>query len=105
MASDENLKNMADMLLKGGRMLQYHCDKCKSPLFQKDKKVICPVCGELKKPSKKKPKETHKLDDKTKAVLEKKKDALLKRLEKEENTEELSSILDAIAKIEKMLNV
>ncbi|MEE9594686.1 MAG: Sjogren's syndrome/scleroderma autoantigen 1 family protein [Candidatus Hydrothermarchaeales archaeon] len=104
MASEKPIKEMADMLLKGARMLQYHCDKCKSPLFQKDGKVICPVCGEFKKPSKEKPKETPKLDDKTRTTLEKKRDDLLQRLEKEEDAKELSSILDSIAKIEKMLN-
>ncbi|MFQ5815806.1 MAG: Sjogren's syndrome/scleroderma autoantigen 1 family protein [Candidatus Hydrothermarchaeaceae archaeon] len=104
MPSDKTVKDMAEMLLKGAKMLQYHCDTCKSPLFQKEGKIICPVCGELKKGGRKRSREKSSLDEKTKAALEKKRDDLLGRLEKEKKSEEISAILDALTKIEKMLN-
>lgn len=39
------LKEMVELLLSKATMLQYHCDKCKSPLFKKEGKIICPACG------------------------------------------------------------
>lgn len=39
------LKDMVELLLSKATMLHYHCDKCKSPLFEKEDKIICPVCG------------------------------------------------------------
>ena len=50
---DDKIKAMAELLLSKATMLQYHCGKCGSPLFQKEDKIICPVCGEIEmeKPS------------------------------------------------------
>ncbi|MBI5253350.1 MAG: hypothetical protein HY930_03005 [Euryarchaeota archaeon] len=39
------MKEMVDLLLSKATMLQHHCDKCKSPLFEKEGKIICPACG------------------------------------------------------------
>jgi uncharacterized Zn finger protein (UPF0148 family) len=49
---DEKIKAMAELLLSKATMLQYHCGECGSPLFEKEGKIICPVCGEQKKPVK-----------------------------------------------------
>ncbi|ASJ06658.1 Sjogren's syndrome/scleroderma autoantigen 1 family protein [Thermococcus pacificus] len=32
------------LLLSGAKMLDRHCPKCGSPLFEKDGRVFCPVC-------------------------------------------------------------
>ncbi|MDI6655226.1 MAG: Sjogren's syndrome/scleroderma autoantigen 1 family protein [Candidatus Hydrothermarchaeota archaeon] len=42
---EKALRDMAELLLSKATMLQYHCDKCKSPLFEKEGKIICPTCG------------------------------------------------------------
>jgi|GEM_PF-3449452 len=42
---EKALRDMAELLLSKSTMLQYHCDKCKSPLFEKEGKIICPTCG------------------------------------------------------------
>lgn len=46
---EDKIKAMAELLLSKATMLQYHCGKCGSPLFQKEDKIICPVCGELER--------------------------------------------------------
>ncbi|WP_297520763.1 Sjogren's syndrome/scleroderma autoantigen 1 family protein [Thermococcus sp.] len=32
------------LMLSGAKMLDKHCPKCGSPLFEKDGRVFCPVC-------------------------------------------------------------
>ena len=46
--SDDKIKAMAELFLSKTTMLQYPCSDCGSPLFKKDKKVVCLKCGELK---------------------------------------------------------
>jgi uncharacterized Zn finger protein (UPF0148 family) len=46
---EEKIKAMAELLLAKATMLQYHCQECGSPLFEKDGRVLCPSCGELGK--------------------------------------------------------
>ena len=43
---DDKIAKMAEALLSGGKMLPLHCAKCKGPLFEKDGKITCAVCGE-----------------------------------------------------------
>ena len=43
---DDNIAKMAEALLSGGKMLPLHCAKCRGPLFEKDGKITCAVCGE-----------------------------------------------------------
>ena len=107
MDRDKALKNMTDLLLSKARMLQYHCANCKSPLFEKGEKVICPVCGELKI-EKKEEKEKGKTegtitDSKTAQVLKKKRDEMLVKIEKEKNPKKLTDLLEALEKINKSL--
>jgi UPF0148 protein len=99
MDRDKALKNMTELLLSKARMLKYHCAKCKSPLFEKDEKVICPLCGELKI-EKEKPKEKA---SKTSKILKKKRDELLAKIEKEKNPKKLTDLLEALEKINKSL--
>lgn len=105
MDRDKALKNMTDLLLSKARMLQYHCANCKSPLFEKGEKVICPVCGELKierEEEKVKTKEPS-TDSKTTQVLKKKRDEMLVKIEKEKNPKKLTELLEALEKINKSL--
>jgi UPF0148 protein len=107
MDRDKALKDMTELLLSKARMLPYHCDSCKSPLFEKDEKIICPVCGELKiekKDQKEKVKtEGLQTDSKTAQVLKKKRDELLAKIEKEKNPKKLTDLLEALNKINKSL--
>lgn len=61
MKEDDKIKTMAELLLSKATMLQYHCGECGSPLFEKEGKIICPVCGELEEKEKKKEKEKVKV--------------------------------------------
>ncbi|MEE8167907.1 MAG: Sjogren's syndrome/scleroderma autoantigen 1 family protein [Candidatus Hydrothermarchaeales archaeon] len=101
--SEEALKGMAELLLSKAKMLQYHCDTCKSPLFKKEGKIICPICGEFKKREETDKVKKPKVDERLRATLQKKREELLKRLEEEKKPEEISALLDAIAKIDGML--
>ena len=40
-----DIKDMADILLKGGKMLNRSCPKCNAPVFQKEGRVFCARCG------------------------------------------------------------
>lgn len=107
MDKDKALKNMTDLLLSKARMLQYHCGNCKSPLFEKEEKVICPVCGELRieeKKEKGKVKTGRTItNSKTVSILEKKRDELLAKIENEKSPKKLIDLLDALEKINKSL--
>ncbi|WP_456420752.1 Sjogren's syndrome/scleroderma autoantigen 1 family protein [Thermococcus sp.] len=48
--SDEEIRKIImPLMLSGAKMLDRHCPKCGSPLFEKDGKVFCPVCEHRKK--------------------------------------------------------
>ncbi len=43
--SEWEIKNIImPLMLSGAKMLDKHCSKCGSPLFEKDGRVFCPVC-------------------------------------------------------------
>ncbi|MCS7121855.1 MAG: hypothetical protein NZ895_04570 [Archaeoglobaceae archaeon] len=42
--SDEVITQAAEILLKGAKMLSFHCPDCKMPLFEKDSKIFCVSC-------------------------------------------------------------
>ncbi|MEM1548942.1 MAG: Sjogren's syndrome/scleroderma autoantigen 1 family protein [Candidatus Methanomethylicia archaeon] len=45
MSDDEKIKEMANLLKEGAKMLSYICPECKVPLFQlKNGVIICPSC-------------------------------------------------------------
>ncbi|MBU2559352.1 hypothetical protein KKA03_00480 [archaeon] len=101
MDKDKALKNMTDLLLAKARMLQYHCGNCKSPLFEKEEKIICPVCGEMKVETEEVKEKAS--DTKTSKVLVKKRDELLLKIEKEKNPKKLTDLLEALEKLNKLL--
>ena len=106
MDKDKALKNMTDLLLSKARMLQYHCGNCKSPLFEKGEKIVCPVCGEMKveeKEEKKAKAGATPTDSKTIQVLKKKRNELLVKIENEKNPKKLTDLLEALEKINKSL--
>jgi len=47
---EKKVAKMVDVLLAGGKMLPVHCAKCGGPLFEREGKVECAVCGEKAKP-------------------------------------------------------
>ncbi|AIU70054.1 hypothetical protein TEU_06780 [Thermococcus eurythermalis] len=48
--SDEEIRKIImPLMLSGAKMLDKHCPKCGSPLFEKDGRVFCPVCEHRKK--------------------------------------------------------
>ncbi len=106
MDRDKILKDMTELLLSKARMLPYHCNNCKSPLFEKDGKVVCPVCGEMKlerEQENDKAKTTKPpIDSKMAEVLNKKRDELLAQIEKEKDTKKLIGLLEALEKINKL---
>ena len=105
MDKEKALENMTGLLLSKARMLQYHCANCKSPLFEKDEKIICPVCGEMevKKEKAEKGEKEGKQTSKTSSVLLKKRDELLAKIEHEKNPKKLTDLLEALEKINKSL--
>ncbi len=43
--TDEEIRKVImPLMLSGAKMLDRHCPKCGSPLFEKDGRVFCPVC-------------------------------------------------------------
>lgn len=45
LSDDEKIKEMANLLKEGAKMLSYICPECKVPLFQlKNGTIICPSC-------------------------------------------------------------
>ncbi|NJE25358.1 hypothetical protein E3E22_01665 [Thermococcus sp. MV5] len=48
--SDKEIREIiTPLLLSGAKMLDKHCPKCGSPLFELNGKVFCPVCEHRKK--------------------------------------------------------
>lgn len=112
MTTDEKkLKEMAELLLSKATMLEYHCGKCKYPLFEKGGKVLCPNCGPLevrreeleKAKAGKAPKAEKVRASPVEAALQKKLEELLKRFEEEKDPQQIALLLDAIEKIKKAL--
>lgn len=44
LTNEEIRKVITPLLLSGAKMLDKHCPKCGSPLFEKDGKTFCPIC-------------------------------------------------------------
>ena len=103
--SENSLNDMVKLLLSKATMLQYHCSKCKSPLFEKEGQVICPVCGIFNNESKKDEDKNLKVKSKGRGreALEKKRDELIGLLEKEADPEKIVSIAEAIRKLEDII--
>ncbi|MEM1689886.1 MAG: Sjogren's syndrome/scleroderma autoantigen 1 family protein [Candidatus Hadarchaeales archaeon] len=93
---EEQVTKIAEFLLAGGKMLGIHCGKCGSPLFEKESKIVCPLCGEI---AGRKEETAPKAMEKVKNVLEKKLVELAEELEKESDREKIMGILDRIKSI------
>ncbi len=106
MNRDKVLEEMTKLLLSKATMLPYHCGDCKSPLFEKDEKTICPLCGEMKTKREGETEQVkaseHTTDLKTAEVLKKKRDELLAQIEKEKDPKKLVDLLEALEKINKL---
>ncbi|NJE30795.1 hypothetical protein E3E38_07035 [Thermococcus sp. 18S1] len=51
--TEEEIRNIImPLMLSGAKMLDKHCPRCGSPLFEKGGKVFCPVCEHRKKQQK-----------------------------------------------------
>ena len=44
MAEDKKISEAVELLLKGAKMLSYHCPDCMLPVFQQDERIFCPHC-------------------------------------------------------------
>lgn len=44
---DKSISEAVELLYKGAKMLAYHCDECRMPLFQYEGKIMCPSCKKL----------------------------------------------------------
>ena len=44
MVEDKKISESAELLLKGAKMLKYHCPDCLLPLFKDNEKIFCPSC-------------------------------------------------------------
>jgi UPF0148 protein len=86
---EEKIDRAVEALFSGARMLSLHCAECRGPLFEKEGRVFCPVCGE-KGGGEKAP------EAGLGETLRKKLGELRARLEKEENHEEMMKILKEI---------
>lgn len=88
---EEQISKIAELLLAGGKMLGVHCGKCGSPFFEKDGKVVCPLCGEITRGEEKPKADVY---EKMRGVLEKKLAELAEKLESESDREKILEILD-----------
>ncbi len=46
--SDDAVASAAELLYKGAKMLSKHCPECGLPLFEKDGRVFCSNCGDVR---------------------------------------------------------
>ena len=107
---DEDIPKIAEMLLSGGRMLAVHCGTCLSPLFERNGKVVCPICGDRGTPSAKPGVKGTTMSPlaKVEEVLQTKINSLADQLSKEtdhaktlELLERIKSALEALEKVKK----
>ena len=117
------IKDMADILLKGGKMLNKSCPKCNAPLFKYQDRTFCAKCnwvegqkddgGGEAKPEEKQTLKTTASDEEPLAALNQLQIAVLERIREysarlndqkgegnlDLNTEILSELLDLLERI------
>ncbi len=111
MEKEETIKKMAELLLSRATMLAYHCPRCSAPLFEKEGKVLCPNCGEVKvvregeeEVEEAAPQVEGKAEPKEgDEILLEKREELLQRLRDEEDLRVVLDILEAIRRIDEIL--
>jgi UPF0148 protein len=94
-------------------MLAYHCPNCGAPLFEKEGKVLCPTCGEVKVIREGEEEEgKEEVAPQAKAevepqegneILMEKRKGLLLRLKDEKDLRVILDILEAIKRIDGIL--
>jgi uncharacterized Zn finger protein (UPF0148 family) len=103
----DETEEMIKLLLTKSKMLKHHCPRCSLPLFERDKKVICVRCGEVKVKTEgggdAKGRRPALREHAT--VLREKRDDLLKQLKLEEDPEKIVFIVEAISKVEELLKI
>jgi UPF0148 protein len=87
---EEGIDRAVEALFSGARMLSVHCAECKGPLFEKEGRVFCPVCGERQERGKEAP------EAGLEETLRRKLGELRARLEREEDHERTMKILKEI---------
>jgi len=92
------------MLLTGGKMLAIHCAACRSPLFEYEGKVVCPVCGErkIKAPKPERPKPEKPVVGEIRGILEAKLLELALELKGEHDRQKISELLGLMRAIVEM---
>ncbi len=95
----DETEEMVRLLLARARMLGHHCPRCELPLFEKEGRVVCVKCGEVKVVKD----EKGGSSGSDKVALERKKEDLLKRLHDEDDPAKIASIADAISKLDILL--
>ncbi len=87
---EEQVSKIARFLLAGGKMLGVHCGKCGSPLFEREGKIVCPICGELEVGGEVRTRGSERVME----VLERKLAELAEELERESDREKIVEILE-----------
>ncbi|MFW6128064.1 MAG: Sjogren's syndrome/scleroderma autoantigen 1 family protein [Halobacteriota archaeon] len=41
---DKKISDISKLLIRGAKMLSYHCPECNVPLFQEGERIFCPSC-------------------------------------------------------------
>ncbi|WP_456475164.1 Sjogren's syndrome/scleroderma autoantigen 1 family protein [Candidatus Pyrohabitans sp.] len=112
MEKDANIKKMVELLLGRATMLAYHCPSCSAPLFEKEGKVLCPKCGEVKvvregedevEEKTPAPARAEAKPQKEDEILQKKREELLLRLKDERDLRVILDILEAVRRIDGIL--
>jgi len=96
--SDEGMKEMAELLRKGAKMLSMNCPECSSPLFQlKTGEIICPSCRrEVKVVDTGEDAERVTLTASLERTLTAKLHLIQRRLEAEEDPERIKSLTETL---------
>jgi UPF0148 protein len=111
MEKEETIKKMAELLLARATMLAYHCPRCSAPLFEKEGRVLCPNCGEVRVVREGEEAEEESIpqaeaevepQEGNEILLEKRKELLL-RLKDEKDLRAILDILEAVRRIDEIL--
>ncbi len=109
MEKEDTIKKMAELLLARATMLAYHCPRCSAPLFEKEGKVLCPNCGEVKvvregEEEQAAPQaEAEPAHRKGDEILAEKREELLQRLKDERDLRAILDLLEAVRRIDEIL--
>ncbi len=101
---------MAELLLARATMLAYHCPRCSAPLFEKEGKVLCPNCGEVKVVREGEEEQAAPQAEaepvrprRGEEILAEKREELLQRLKDERDLRAILDLLEAVRRIDEIL--